>query len=197
MLTKTDNELAELIKEGDNDAFVEMKRRHHALCTKMSAKFIPILTNIGYSTNDIEQEKDLAMHRACRTFKTGDNKSKVHTWIANNVRYRFLTICKTLNDHNRMEEYIPDKQTHLVEEFNCDGDLSNFVSKTLDELSDKRIKKTFIDRTINYKNITDIAKELQVSPTAIRNWYSIGQKYIQSKLGETKVTSYNINHQHA
>ncbi len=181
-MEKTDIELVENINNDScSDSFLELKKRHGPLCTKMAAKYIQMLMSMGYSHEEIEQEKDVAMYRAIRTFKSGDNKSKVNTWIANNVRYHCLDLLKKFNKTN-ITVSINDAETTETSysDFNINMDLNEFISSLSN--NDSLIKKVFVDRYINNKKIKDIATENNLSQAMIYQYCSRYQSIIKNKL---------------
>lgn len=181
-MEKTDIELVKNINTNScSDSFLELKRRHGPLCTKMTAKYLQMLMSMGYSHEEIEQEKDVAMYRAIRTFKIGDKKSKVHTWIANNVRYHCLDLLKKFNKTN-VTVSINDAETTETSysDFNIDMDLNEFISSLSG--CDSLIKKVFVERYVNNKKIKDIATENNVSQAMIYQYCSKYQSIIKNRL---------------
>ena len=180
----TDIELVEQIQNsGDSDAFQTLRERHAPLCTNKLKPFWGLLTSMGYSSDQILHERDLAIYRAIRTYSSG---SAVGTWIANNVRFWCLNLLKKF-DKNQHHEQLTDKTEYeSKEKFLPDYDISEFADRTLDDLGPK-VKLVFQERYILNKKIKEISRQTNIPIYQISKMNKTAREYLKMKIQETEI----------
>ena len=176
----TDIELVQKIKEtNDADAFQTLKERHLPLCTDRLKPYWSLLCSMGYSPDEILHERDLAISRAIRTYKTG---SQVSTWIGNNVRYWMLNVLKKFNQTTH--EPLNDN-TESNEKFLTDYDINDFVDKSLEDLGPK-VKLVFQERYVLNKKVREISRETGIPKHKISKMSKLARNYLKKKIEETE-----------
>ena len=105
----TNEELAVQAQQGDEQAVLDLWRAVLRLCVKLAKKYIPMLKNIGYDLQDLEQECFLAYRVALDAYDP--NKSLMFNTY---LRYSVQNICRdALGIHNG--EKIPQTPVSLDE----------------------------------------------------------------------------------
>lgn len=88
----SDNILAQLSKNGDDNAFNELSMRYLSLISAIARKY----SAGGYEQKDFVQEGLLGLLYSCRTFDSNE-KSSFKNYVAVVVERRFISIIRRLN----------------------------------------------------------------------------------------------------
>lgn len=182
----TDQQLVQQIQDTNSpEAFAELKNRHLSLCTDRMKPYWSLLCSMGYSSNEILHERDLAISRAIRTYSPKSGAA-VNTWIGNNVRYWFLNMLKGFGKKNQ-ETFLDDKKEFEAhEKFNISYDLTDFVNRTLEDLG-PRVKLVFQKRYVLNQKVKDISRETGIPKHKIAKMNKDARNYLKTKIEETEL----------
>lgn len=174
-MEKTDEELAILVKQNDDDAMEELFRRYKPLINKISRSYFLY----GADKDDIMQEAMLGLYKACLSF---NNKvASFYTFanicikrkildaikIANSQKNKMLSESLSLDyDEDESENYLnnehsPDRKIIENENFN------ELKSKIFGNLSDFEL--IVLKYYLQGENYVGIAQRLKKSPKSIDN----------------------------
>lgn len=191
MQLKSDQELINLIKAGDSEAFKEISSRHSALVISVFSRYSPSFSFLGLNEADLYDEKNNIIYNSCLSFNS-EKKSKFSTWLANNTRFFCLN---TLNKRkiSPLSEYKYNEFKDFFENSNIEDikdttkETVDFVLKTLSKMKDKRALKIFKLRYFNdKKNLSwnRVSKKVGMSPQGIINIHNKAAKFLANKLSK-------------
>jgi len=181
-----DNTLVDRIKnENCAEALTELISRHSPICFSVIKKYLPKITSLGIPASDVYDEKDYIIWRAAMNFNP-DKKSKISTWISNQVRYK----CLNLISHRREFAIDSDAMDYLIDNSpNTDTkekNFKNYIINVLNQINDPRIKKIY---KLRYFNDSDkpcpwsqIGKKLKISAQTAINLHNKHKTLIKNKL---------------
>lgn len=137
----SDLELIEKVKNGCEESFSKLIKKHSGLYYRISKKFLVPLSKINISQDDIDAEKPSIFYDAITTFNP--DKAKFNSWLGNVTRYYYLN---KISKHKR--ETFPGDVNVLENsddfDFNINlTDVNDYIDYILTELDDKRIKEIF------------------------------------------------------
>lgn len=183
--------LVQRVKEtACSDSFNEISKRHSNLFYKVCQNYIKTLSALGYSSNDILEEKDIVIFEAILKFKS-EKKALFSTWLGNYTRYFCLNKINAVKNmpevsHDENFAQIFDEvsfQEHDSKQPNLN--LSSIFS-VLQSQKDKRILRIFQLRydPDNRKKRTwqVIANELKLSTHSIIQLHKKGLKLIREEI---------------
>lgn len=191
LLSKSDLELIELVKDGANsEAFLEVCRRYENIFYKVCQKYAAALSHSGINPQDIFEEKAFIIFHCISTFAPNKN-TKLGTWIGNYARYLCLNsinsrrfILPTTDDD--LKKHIEETQishdyfensTHSQEDF-------KYVLNILEQVKDRRISDVFRHRYLSPKRMiwAEIAQKVGVSTQTVINLHNKGLSLLKKKL---------------
>lgn len=181
-----DNDLVKLVKdEANNDAFLELKKRHTPLCLSVFHKYYNAICSSNKNFEDLIRDQDYIMWRACNSFDPC-KKVKFSTWVCSQMTYACLNyISKNLNNNISIEdESVAPIINNLSGQASPNHELQQYCMHILSEFSDQRIKDIYQMRYFDEHNLSwsQIANQLQVSSQTVINLHEKGKDFLKKKL---------------
>lgn len=186
---KTDEELIEeFIKTGDKDSFNILLDRHAGICCSISQKYLPSLEKRGISSQEVTSEKHYILYKSIISYNK-NKETKFSTWLANHVRYHWLT---TLNKTKPIALLEEKELIHCADNQPVHENYEFFdnIMIVLDKLNDERIKKIIMSRFLSgpkKKSWKKVAVELGISNQQCINLFERAKKLIRAKLNNVKM----------
>ena len=184
-----DRELVlDIQNKGCEDSIKQLISKHSPLCYKILQRFYPSLAKVGYTKDDVFNERHYLIYKSAMTFNSS-KKTKYSTWLGNYTRYHCLNMLNSVKQQTISIEDESVKASLLKEETTDsprDENTKEFICHILDELSDPRIKQIYMMRYFtkdgSKKTWKQIAKELNISsPTAI-NIHNKAKSILKNKV---------------
>lgn len=117
LLELTDSQLADLVKQGNDNAFEEITRRYKGLVSKLAFQYC----TAEYDVCDFTQEGLLGLLSACKTFNGGDGSS-FKNYAALCIKRRFISIIRK----SKSKSAIPNENIISLDDVElCDKSLAN------------------------------------------------------------------------
>ena len=169
------------------DSIKKLIEKHSPLCYKILQKFYPSLSKVGYTKDDVFNERYYLIYKSVMTFNPS-KKTKYSTWLGNYTRYHCLNM---LNSRKQPTVSIEEEniKNMILKESEAEVRTNNtkeYVSHILEEMSDKRIKDIYMMRYFakdgKKKTWKQIAKTLGVSSQTVINIHNKAKGILKTKL---------------
>lgn len=165
--TKSPDEDSNLLKKviaGDNDALIELVKKHENLYYRVVLPFMISVSNNGISLN---REKYLIFYNAAKAF---DPKRGMKFSVFMAQRAKFY--CKSIVSKRIIEDEL--KECHDIPEPDSDESLHQIseIKKRIDSLSNSKIKDIMTYRYFNgnhrVKTFAEISEKVGMSPRNVK-----------------------------
>jgi RNA polymerase sigma factor (sigma-70 family) len=196
LLGRSDLELVDKIREGDNEAFKEVCRRYENVFFKMCQRYFHALTSAGVDPQDIFNEKNCIIFNCVRSFDP-QRKTKLSTHIGNYARYLCLNsinerrFFSPTTDDNVMQE-LEDEQANIafLHSNRPSKETFNYLLNLLSQLKDPRISEIFRYRYLEPKRLiwNEISKKMKISTQTAINLHNKGLKLLRLKLKSENIS---------
>ena len=169
------------------DSIKKLIEKHSPPCYKILQKFYPSLSKVGYTKDDVFNERYYLIYKSVMTFNPS-KKTKYSTWLGNYTRYHCLNM---LNSRKQPTVSIEEEniKNMILKESEAEVRTNNtkeYVSHILEEMSDKRIKDIYMMRYFakdgKKKTWKQIAKTLGVSSQTVINIHNKAKGILKTKL---------------
>lgn len=169
----SDNNLANLAKNGDDNAFEELAVRYLKTINFIAHKF----SAEGYDQNDFVQEGLLGLLYCCRTFDP-DGKASFKSYMSVVVERRFISIIRKFNAHRAVP------QSSLVQF----ADISNTIEDSSPSPEELLLCREHLNSVLN-----KLKSLLSATEYEVLNLYCSGLSYkqIAEKLSITEKSADN------
>ena len=169
----SDNILAQLSKNGDDNAFNELSMRYLSLISAIARKY----SAGGYEQKDFVQEGLLGLLYSCRTFDSNE-KSGFKNYVSVIVERRFISIIRRLNAKKAVpqsalvqiediDESIEDLTQSPEEQIMCREHLASVLEKLKSVLSNTEYDVLMLFG--NGMSYREIAQKLSISEKSADN----------------------------
>ena len=194
-MTNEDSKLAIKVKNySDEKSLKILIEKHSNLCYNILQKFSSSLKSSGIYVEDIFQEKDFLVYKACTTYNP-TKKCKISTWLGNYTRYYCLTLLSSKNKMCSVDEDIINFNLDKLAETKHEERLGventrEFVAFLLEGLKDKRAKDIYMLRYFSSsgEKMTwkKIAKRMGISSQTAINIHNRAKKILKNKIKSNK-----------
>lgn len=185
----TDADLADLVKNNANqEALSALIDRHSGICYKIYNKYFH--NNTSTIAKDIEEEKDLLIYQAAKTFNPSFG-TKFSTWLGNIVTYACLNACNEYKKEMTLEsdvlKYLTDQHSNQEMSFiekNNDimSYIKNIIEMSNDQTAKEVIKMRYLSEGSKVKTFKEIADHFGVSTQTVVNWHDKFIGFLKNKL---------------
>ena len=185
----TDADLASLVKNDANqEALNILINRHSGICYKIYNKYFH--NNTSTIAKDIEEEKDLLIYQAAKTFNPSFG-AKFSTWLGNVVTYACLNACneykKELTLESDIFKYLTDQNSNQEISFiEKNNDIISYIKNVIEMSNDQAakevIKMRYLSNGKKVKTFKEIADHFGVSTQTIVNWHDKFITFLKNKL---------------
>jgi len=169
------------------DSIKKLIEKHSPLCYKILQKFYPSLSKVGYTKDDVFNERYYLIYKSVMTFNPS-KKTKYSTWLGNYTRYHCLNMLNSrkqpmvsIEEENIKNIILKESETEVRT-----NNTKEYVSHILEEMSDKRIKDIYMMRYFakdgKKKTWKQIAKTLGVSSQTVINIHNKAKGILKTKL---------------
>lgn len=174
-----------------SECITQLKNTHIGLIKKIYFKYAPVLTSVGFSQNDFEDEIEILIFNSARKFDLR-RKGKFSSYLANQVRFFCLNKITELKKSPTINTE-PKTMNEMIDKYHSSGSFTalknsednDFAISIINQITDKRIRYIFqtryidCDRKMTFK---EIGKKLKLSSQTIINLHNKGIKLLKDKL---------------
>lgn len=187
-MDKTDIELVENVKNGDEDSLVELANRHRPLCIDICKKYIPSVQASGTISQDVYSDIDYLIYLSAQNYDN-TKKTKFSTWLGHQTRYACLKMNKKnqsliYNQNLEEAEQHNEKNLQIYNKFIEPTDSIDYMLSILSHLKDDRIFKIFeiIYKSDKRPSLKEIGKQIGCSYEWVRILHKRGLKFLKNNL---------------
>jgi len=197
-----DNSLVKRIKKnGCNDSFKEIRKRHEKLFYRICQNYMSILESKGLKRADVISEVSFVIFKAVKSYKI-NKKTKFSTWLGNCSKYYCLNLMNLRNrfieaDEATVNFHINSKSKEIFVKQEQSVQNKEYIFEILNKLKDPRITRVFELRyfdqdTVNKKPTWSvIASKIKTSTQTAINLHQRGIDILSKKI-KTKYYSDTI-----
>lgn len=171
-----DFELALKVREGDDDAFEIIFKKHIVPLCKFSCRYVKNIHVAESIVHDV-------FHKILLNRKKWNPSSTIPSYLYTAVRNESLNYLKHIKVENRREQFVdlPEKAIMTPEDEFTNNETIDAVRKALDELPD-RCREIFIMKIYDGFSYAEIAAILNISTNTINVQVSRAYKTLRKNL---------------
>lgn len=175
-----DTELVKKVKINEcSESLLTLANKHLPLCVKVYNRYLPALSSMGISMEEIQEDRLKTVWGAAISFKES-KKTKFSSWLANHIRYQCL---KKLTKKGKEPHCVEIDKVQVSDKVIAFKENLNYVFDILEKMSDKRIKQIFemkySEKELNFSQIAEI---LDLSPFRVSQLHQMGLEKLRKKI---------------
>lgn len=182
----SDEELMELVQQGNHSAFEELFDRYHAIVRSVASRVLRTPEDIA----DVVQEAFIDVYQNCGSFDA--SKGSVRTWICSVSRHRAIRKWHQLKSRNWQESVEDSGEAELADsspvEWIRSIDYRNCLDEVLRSLSENQ-RKTLLLYFFEGFELDEIAAALGESRSNVRHYLYRGLARLRRELADSRMLS--------